>query len=170
MADKETSFLLSLWTDFSETQHFIFKLDTPCTTTSLMVDTRANKMKSWDVWKVWEVHHRRLLSGQQKRFLCQYWHHEDPGIYSTVHAINIACFLYPGELWTARKCQSLQTATRNKFEHIMKAQYDLKLHGTISSCLEEATNKARSLHVAQESATQIDPLLHVRSSTCRGVT
>ena len=50
--------------NISETQRFILEVDTPCTIISIVVDTRANKMKSWDLWEAWEVHHQRLSTWQ----------------------------------------------------------------------------------------------------------
>ena len=41
---KKWNFVLYLWADISQTQHFILKVDTTWTIMSLIEDTRANKM------------------------------------------------------------------------------------------------------------------------------
>ena len=89
---KKRHFVPSLWTDICNT---ILEVDPPCTIISLVVDTRANKMKSWYLWEAWEVRHRRLSTWQPKKVfvsLSAYWRSWnllDP----TVHYFTVGHYL-----------------------------------------------------------------------------
>ena len=155
------TFCTSLWTNILEMQLFILKVDTSCTMTNLMVDTRANKMKGIN-----------MTTDKDFVPLLAYWRSQNL-FNPTAHYFTVSHYLqsrrhqcrllsFPGEVHTARKGQSLETSTRNKFEHTTKAQHDLKVWDCLFlSCwvcitFEEVTNQARSLHAAKESATWIN--------------
>ena len=170
-------------------QHFILEVDTPCTIKSLVVDTRMNKMKSWYLWKTWEVRHRRLSTWQLKKVfvsLLAYWrswnlfnptvHYFTLGHYlqSRRHQCSLLSFCRRGTcVCTARKGQSLKIATRNKFECTTKARHDLKWYGTIGSCLVESAwslkrQQTRQGHFMQpEKAQHFPSLLHIWGGTRR---
>ena len=137
-----TAHILLVLSDISEMLHLIFKLYTPIITTSLMVDIREWTRQSPEIYKRCE---RYTIEGYQRdnnnEVLCYYWHIEGHGVYSVhyftnfrVDTINVDCFLFPWEVHTAMKAQSLET----KKVWTTKAQHNLKLFGTISSCLVES--------------------------------
>ena len=57
MADQETTFCTNFVNGYLRNATLHPQSRQPCTVISLMVDTRVNKMKSWDLQEVWEVHH-----------------------------------------------------------------------------------------------------------------
>ena len=135
-------------------QNFILEVDIPCTITSLVVDTRANKIKSWYLWEASEVHRWRLSTWQPKKVfvsLLAYWwtwNLFDP----TVHYFTVSHYIKSRR--HQRRLLSLsrggthsqeRSVTRNcHFERTIKAQYNRKLYETVYYCIVESSKSRQT--------------------------